>query len=70
MPRKPKVVRPVGRPRKENLTPCPKRGMGSLILTQRPAFVSKYAISQCPNRIIGRIGSTNKARGMDQAVKG
>ena len=31
-----------------------KRGLGTLILTQRPAFVSKFIISQCPNKIIGR----------------
>ncbi len=31
-----------------------KRGLGTLILTQRPAFVSKFVISQCPNKLIGR----------------
>jgi len=31
-----------------------KRGLGTLVLTQRPAFVSKFVISQCPNKIIGR----------------
>ena len=31
-----------------------KRGLGTLVLTQRPAFVSKFVISQCPNKLIGR----------------
>jgi len=31
-----------------------KRGLGTMVLTQRPAFVSKFVISQCPNKIIGR----------------
>ncbi len=31
-----------------------KRGIGTMILTQRPAFVSKFVISQCSNRMIGR----------------
>ncbi len=31
-----------------------KRGIGTIILTQRPAFVSKFVISQCPNKLIGR----------------
>ncbi len=31
-----------------------KRGLGTMILTQRPAFVSKFVISQCANRMIGR----------------
>lgn len=31
-----------------------KRGLGTLNLTQRPAFVSKFVISQCPYKIIGR----------------
>jgi predicted nuclease with TOPRIM domain len=31
-----------------------KRGLGTIVLTQRPAFVSKFVISQCPNKIIGR----------------
>jgi len=31
-----------------------KRGIGTMILTQRPAWVSKFAISQCPNKIVGR----------------
>lgn len=31
-----------------------KRGLGTIILTQRPAFVSKFIISQCPNKCIGR----------------
>jgi hypothetical protein len=31
-----------------------KRGLGTIVLTQRPAFVSKFVISQCPNKLIGR----------------
>jgi hypothetical protein len=31
-----------------------KRGLGTMVLTQRPAFVSKFVISQCPNKLIGR----------------
>ena len=31
-----------------------KRGLGTMVLTQRPAFVSKFVISQCPNKMIGR----------------
>ena len=31
-----------------------KRGLGTIVLTQRPAFVSKFVISQCPNKVIGR----------------
>jgi len=31
-----------------------KRGMGTMVLTQRPAWVSKFVISQCANKIIGR----------------
>ena len=31
-----------------------KRGLGAMVLTQRPAFVSKFVISQCPNKLIGR----------------
>ncbi len=31
-----------------------KRGIGVMVLTQRPAFVSKFVISQCPNKLIGR----------------
>lgn len=31
-----------------------KRGIGCLTLTQRPAFVSKFVISQCSGKIIGR----------------
>ena len=31
-----------------------KRGLGVMVLTQRPAFVSKFVISQCPNKLIGR----------------
>jgi hypothetical protein len=30
-----------------------KRGIGALLVTQRPAFVSKYALSQCTNKIVG-----------------
>jgi len=32
-----------------------KRGLGVLVLTQRPAFVSKYVISQCSNKLVGRM---------------
>jgi len=32
-----------------------KRGLGVLVLTQRPAFISKYVISQCSNKIVGRM---------------
>ena len=32
-----------------------KRGLGAMVLTQRPAFVSKFVISQCSNKLIGRI---------------
>lgn len=31
-----------------------KRGLGTIVLTQRPAFVSKFVISQCPSKLIGR----------------
>ena len=31
-----------------------KRGLGAMILTQRPAFVSKFVISQCASKMIGR----------------
>ncbi len=31
-----------------------KRGIGLVFATQRPAFVSKFVISQCQNKIIGR----------------
>jgi len=31
-----------------------KRGLGAMVLTQRPAFVSKFVISQAANKIIGR----------------
>jgi len=31
-----------------------KRGIGLIVATQRPAFVSKSVISQCQNKIIGR----------------
>jgi len=31
-----------------------KRGLGVLVLTQRAAFVSKFVISQCVNKLIGR----------------
>ncbi|MCJ7455284.1 DUF87 domain-containing protein [Candidatus Bathyarchaeota archaeon] len=31
-----------------------KRGMGTMILTQRPAFVSKFIVAQCSNKLIGR----------------
>ena len=31
-----------------------KRGLGTIVLTQRPAFVSKFVISQCSNKMIGR----------------
>ncbi len=30
-----------------------KRGIGLIVATQRPAFVSKFVISQCQNKIIG-----------------
>lgn len=32
-----------------------KRGLGVVVLTQRPAFVSKYVISQCSNKLVGRM---------------
>ena len=32
-----------------------KRGLGAMILTQRPAFVSKFVISQCTNKLVGKI---------------
>ena len=32
-----------------------KRGMGLIMVTQRPSFISKYALSQATNKIIGRI---------------
>jgi DNA-binding Lrp family transcriptional regulator len=32
-----------------------KRGLGVIVLTQRPAFVSKFVISQCRNKLIGGI---------------
>lgn len=32
-----------------------KRGIGMVMISQRPAFVSKYALSQCVNKIIGHI---------------
>jgi hypothetical protein len=32
-----------------------KRGLGAVVMTQRPAFVSKFVISQCSNKLIGRI---------------
>jgi len=32
-----------------------KRGLGVLVLTQRAAFVSKYVISQCSNKLVGRM---------------
>jgi predicted nuclease with TOPRIM domain len=32
-----------------------KRGLGAIFVTQRPAFLSKYAISQCVNKIIGHM---------------
>jgi len=31
-----------------------KRGLGVMVLTQRPAFVSKFVISQCTNKLVGR----------------
>jgi len=31
-----------------------KRGMGTVVLTQRPAFVSKFIVAQCSNKLIGR----------------
>ncbi len=30
-----------------------KRGIGLIVATQRPAFVSKFVISQCQNKIVG-----------------
>jgi predicted nuclease with TOPRIM domain len=32
-----------------------KRGLGLIAITQRPAFLSKYVVSQCTNQIVGRI---------------
>lgn len=32
-----------------------KRGLGVIALTQRAAFVSKFVVSQCQNKLIGRI---------------
>jgi hypothetical protein len=31
-----------------------KRGLGIVVMTQRPAFVTKFVISQCTNKLVGK----------------
>jgi hypothetical protein len=42
-----------------------KRGLGLLIATQRPSFVTKNVLSQCNNQVIGRLSIENDLRAVD-----
>jgi hypothetical protein len=42
-----------------------KRGLGLLVATQRPSFVTKNVLSQCNNQIIGRLTIENDLRAVD-----
>jgi hypothetical protein len=42
-----------------------KRGLGLLVATQRPSFVTKNVLSQCNNQAIGRLTIENDLRAVD-----
>ena len=42
-----------------------KRGLGLLVATQRPSFVTKNVLSQCNNQIIGKLSIENDLRAVD-----
>jgi hypothetical protein len=42
-----------------------KRGLGLLVATQRPSFVTKNVLSQCNNQVIGRLSIENDLRAVD-----
>jgi hypothetical protein len=42
-----------------------KRGLGLLIATQRPSFVTKNVLSQCNNQVIGKLSIENDLRAVD-----
>jgi hypothetical protein len=42
-----------------------KRGLGLLIATQRPSFVTKNVLSQCSNQVIGKLSIENDLRAVD-----
>jgi hypothetical protein len=42
-----------------------KRGLGLLVATQRPSFVTKNVLSQCNNQAIGKLSIENDLRAVD-----
>ena len=42
-----------------------KRGLGLLVATQRPSFVTKNVLSQCNNQVIGKLSIENDLRAVD-----